>query len=63
MSVDDSELFVLANLIDSTIDFEKSREEGRLVIKEGVNEELDELKMTYSELDNFLVRFFFRLDF
>jgi DNA mismatch repair ATPase MutS len=54
---------MLANLIDSTIEFEKSREENRLVIKEGINEELDELKMTYSELDNFLVIFFLRQRF
>lgn len=52
--VDDSPLFMLANSIDSTIDFEKSREEGRLIVKGGINEELDELKITYSELDNFL---------
>jgi hypothetical protein len=46
---------MLTNSIHSTIDFEKSREEGRIVLREGVSQELDELKVTYASLDDFLV--------
>ena len=41
-------------LINNVIDFEQSAQEERLVVKEGVDDELDELKRKYCGLDDFL---------
>eukprot|EP01125_Pyxidicula_operculata_P013249 TRINITY_DN4382_c0_g2_i1.p1 TRINITY_DN4382_c0_g2~~TRINITY_DN4382_c0_g2_i1.p1 ORF type:complete len:458 (-),score=74.65 TRINITY_DN4382_c0_g2_i1:117-1490(-) len=41
----------LLNILDGTIDFELIKTENRLVFREGVNPELDELRDMYSSLD------------
>lgn len=40
--------------ISETVDFEKSIEESRTVILQGVDEELDQMKRTLDGLENFL---------
>ena len=45
----------LVSLLNKTIDFDCSRKEKRLIPKEGVDENLDELRSVYDGLDNFLV--------
>ncbi len=44
-------------LISKIIDFDESKEAFRLVVKPGVNSELDELKRTYEGLGDFLVQY------
>ena len=46
----------LVCLINSVVDFDRSKEEKRIVPKGDVNEELDELRQVYDNLDSFLVR-------
>jgi DNA mismatch repair protein MSH5 len=42
--------------ISETIDLESSAEQGRTVIKPGIDEELDQMKLTLDSLDDFLNR-------
>jgi hypothetical protein len=42
--------------MSKVIDFRESKAAGRIVILPGVDEELDNIKITYEGLENFLVR-------
>lgn len=50
---------MIAQAINSTIDFDKSKEESRLVIREGIDPDLDELRQVYDSLDNVLDKVYF----
>lgn len=50
-------LYDLVHTLASTIDFEASKEFGRLTIKEGVCPSLDELRSIYQNLDSLLTSF------
>lgn len=52
--VDASELSKLNDIILKTIDFDSSKDWKRVYIRDGFNEELDEFKVRYSELENVL---------
>jgi len=57
----DGSLMNLAKVINRIVDFDESSNEGRFVVKAGVDNHLDGLKRTYAGLDDFLVSsdFFF----
>ncbi|KAG2200478.1 hypothetical protein INT47_011458 [Mucor saturninus] len=42
--------------INSIIDFETSKQEGRIIVKENVNNELDVLRKKYNALDDYLLQ-------
>jgi DNA mismatch repair ATPase MutS len=46
---------LLAALVDN-INFDASKKERRMIPKEGILEELDELRQVFDGLDEFLVR-------
>ncbi|KAI9470796.1 MAG: muts domain V-domain-containing protein [Benjaminiella poitrasii] len=46
----------IGSYIDSIINFESSKKEGQLVVKEGINEELDALRDKYDKLDDYLLQ-------
>ena len=56
-SVDIEALEALLHTMNSVLDLEESKIEGRLVPKVGVNAQLDELKHTYAGFDSLLVRY------
>lgn len=49
-----NELRDLGSCINDIVDFDESINEGRVVVKYEVDEELDEMKHTFANLDNFL---------
>jgi len=51
------ELTEIARTINRIVDFDESSNEGRFVVKAGVDKHLDHLKRTFDGLDNFLVSF------
>jgi len=51
----DGSLMNLAKVINRIVDFDESSNEGRFVVKAGVDNHLDGLKRTYAGLDDFLV--------
>ncbi|KAI9001871.1 muts domain V-domain-containing protein [Hyaloraphidium curvatum] len=51
---DAASLREIGSLINEICDFDASAEEGRFVVKPGVDEELDEMKRTYEGLNDFL---------
>lgn len=52
--IDESRLRDAENWIDAVVDFEESAVSGRMVVAEGFSEEIDEMKRSYSALDDFL---------
>lgn len=46
----------LGRTVESTIDFESSKEHGRTVVNHGIDEELDRWKQTYDGLESILAR-------
>ena len=52
-------IWLLLNLFDSVIDFEESKTQKKLVCKPGIDEQLDQLKLTYSSISSLLVSNFF----
>ena len=49
-------IYEVVETIASVVDFEESKFQGRLCIKQGINDELDELRTNYENLDDILVR-------
>lgn len=52
----DPKLDGIVKTAHSVIDFEKTHQGSRVIIQEGVDTELDELKQRFEELPEFLVR-------
>lgn len=42
-------------MLNSVIDFEESKIDGRLIPKRGIHEQLDDLKQTYAGIESLLV--------
>lgn len=55
MSVVES-MKVIQSVITNIIDFEASKAEGRIIVKDGVDSELDHLRKKYESLDNYLLQ-------
>lgn len=56
LGVTESHIRDVARWIESVVDFEESREGGRLIVSAGFSSHIDDLKRTYSGLDELLRR-------
>ena len=53
---DNKQLAAVGRLICDVVDFEASKEQGRTIVRAGVDEELDEAKRTYEGIENLLAQ-------